>query len=336
MRRVIALTLFGVIIAACGESASVESAKTGAGSTTSSSAEAEDDDRASGSPNFSNGCENVAVEPGARYLSLEHGGWDRDYLMTVPDTASRDSKAYPLLIAMHGYGGNGAGMRSMLQETSGFEDSYVVLYPDGAGDKYSPRGWNSGHPKCCGPALENNVDDVGFIRHLVNMVATEACIDLDRVYATGFSNGGDMAERLACDASDVVAAVTSVAGRFDYHASACPGNWPVPTVLYRNKLDRVVPYESDMLSSVALRTVPALEGFERIANNHQCKATLITEEVTEDTSCRRFADCAAGFEITMCTTSDAGHCWPGIGGCSGGGEGEFLASDHMLEFFSRH
>ena len=343
--RVAALALFVVTVAGCSERESGNPARSGAQSANSGSTKSADTQRlgdveaaisSSGSPNYSGACEGISATAGVHYLSLGHDGWERTYVMTVPDSASGDSPAHPLLIAMHGYGGSGAGMRSMIQQSSGFEDSYVVLYPDGAGDDNGPRGWNSGHPKCCGPALDNNVDDVGFLRDLVNTAAQDACVDLNRVYATGFSNGGDMAQRLACDASDLVAAVTSVAGRFDYHSNACPGDWPVPAVLYRGQLDRTVPYEGDILSLVALKTIPAIEGFERIARNHRCLASPVSAKLTEDTSCRRFDDCVAGFELTLCTTADAGHCWPGIGNCSQGGSQVFSASDHMQEFFAKH
>ena len=148
-----------------------------------------------------------------------------------------------------------------------------------------------------------------------------------------------MAQRLACDASDVVAAVTSVAGRFDYHSSACPGERPVPAVLYRGQLDRTVPYENSLLSLAALNTIPAIEGFEKIAANHECVGNSSNTLALGDTECRQIYDCAAGFEITLCTSAGAGHCWPGINNClrtRQAGAAKFSASDHMQEFFARH
>lgn len=290
-------------------------------------------------PRRSGGCGTQDLAPGVHRLSMEHGGWDRNFTIAVPDSATSRSLAYPLLIAMHGFGGSGAGMRQAIGLHSGFEGEHVVLYPDGAASTNSLRGWNSGHPDCCGTALDNNVDDVAFLRALVDSVAQVTCIDLNRVYATGFSNGGDMAQRLACDASDVVAAVTSVAGRFDYHASACPGDRPVPAALYRGHLDRTVPYKANLLSPLALKTIPAIEGFEQIARNHKCRGTSAKTLSTEDTDCIRFDDCDDGFEITLCTGAGAGHCWPGLGSCSRTRQGdaeEFSASNHMRDFFSRH
>jgi len=290
-------------------------------------------------PKKSDGCGTAIAAPGAHNLVMEHGGWERNSVMVVPESATRQSLAHPLLIVMHGFGGSGAGMRNGIGRNSGIEDGRVVLYPDGAGSTGNMRGWNSGHPKCCGTALHNNVDDVAFLRELVNVVAQKTCIDLNRVYATGFSNGGDMAQRLACDASDVVAAVASVAGRFDYHSSACNGERPVPTVLFRGARDRTVPYKSSLLGLAAIKTIPAMEGFEQIARNHECRGKPYNTLSAGGTDCLRFSNCQPGYEITLCTSADAGHCWPGINNCprtrEGGGE-VFSASEYMQEFFVRH
>src|SRR5436309_378803 len=81
----------------------------------------------------------------------------------------------------------------------------IVAYPEGVG-----LSWNAG--SCCGRAKAERIDDVRYARDLVRELATELCIDRNRVYATGMSNGAIFSYRLACDASDVFAAVAPVAG----------------------------------------------------------------------------------------------------------------------------
>jgi polyhydroxybutyrate depolymerase len=344
MRNIAAILVPTLILAAagCTEPKSTAASKrvsenTALGSAKSSATRRKG--KALSAPKYSDGCETPALAPGVRYLSLEYGGWRRSYVMTVPDSASEQSPAHPMLIAMHGFGGNGRGMRDMIGHDHGLEDERVVVYPDGAGRTNSVRGWNSGHPRCCGTALDDDVDDVAFLRALVQAVAQETCIDLNRVYATGFSNGGDMAQRLACDASDVVAAVTSVAGRFGYHSRVCPGERPVPAVLYRGLRDGTVPYEGELMGLGALKTIPATEGFDNIARNHGCTVIPVNTLSVDDTDCLRIDDCDGGFEITLCTSAGAGHCWPGLSYCPqtrNGNAEAFSASDHMQSFFARH
>src|SRR5207302_2556094 len=81
----------------------------------------------------------------------------------------------------------------------------VVVYPQGVGNS-----WNAG--TCCGRAMDEHVDDVRYLRDLVREIESELCIDRARIYATGMSNGAIMSYRLACEASDIFAAIAPVDG----------------------------------------------------------------------------------------------------------------------------
>jgi len=80
-------------------------------------------------------------------------------------------------------------------------EGFIVIWPNGIQNS-----WNVGD-RCCGPAHDQNVDDVGFTRAILDAIQAEACVDARRIYATGCSNGGGMAYDLACRAADVIAAV---------------------------------------------------------------------------------------------------------------------------------
>ncbi|WP_437588358.1 prolyl oligopeptidase family serine peptidase [Sorangium sp. So ce1000] len=78
-----------------------------------------------------------------------------------------------------------------------------MVWPDGVGSS-----WNLGH--CCETALNEKVDDVAFVRAMVEQLESDTCIDPKRVYATGCSNGGGMTYKVACEAADVIAAAAPV------------------------------------------------------------------------------------------------------------------------------
>jgi polyhydroxybutyrate depolymerase len=134
-------------------------------------------------------------------------GRDRTYRLYVP--ASVPPKPVPLLVALHG--GYGSGAR--FEVASGFSElaeanGCLVAYPDGIG--IGPRAarmrtWNGG--RCCGPAVREGVDDVGFVAALIDEVAAELPVDPARTFAAGHSNGGILAYRLACELSDRIAAI---------------------------------------------------------------------------------------------------------------------------------
>jgi len=84
-------------------------------------------------------------------------------------------------------------------------EGFVAVYPNGTGRGTRALTWNAGG--CCAYAERNNIDDVGFTKALLDDLTSRVHIDRTRVYATGISNGGMMAFRLAVEASDRIAAI---------------------------------------------------------------------------------------------------------------------------------
>jgi polyhydroxybutyrate depolymerase len=126
-------------------------------------------------------------EPGDATRSLVYAGIERTYVLHIP--AGYDAtRPTPLVLAFHGIGLNAEEMIriSGLNEQADIS-GFIVAYPNGTGENKS---WNGGH--CCGEAAKNNVDDVGFVRALIDELAALINIDPSRVYATGFSNGAIM------------------------------------------------------------------------------------------------------------------------------------------------
>ncbi|MBX7081979.1 MAG: hypothetical protein K1X88_22425, partial [Nannocystaceae bacterium] len=128
-------------------------------------------------------------------LMIEHDGIMRRYNLYVP--AGLDgSVAAPLVINLHGYTSNAAQQQLFSQfDPVADANGLVVAYPEG-----TDASWNAG--TCCGTAVTNDVDDVGFVLAVIADVKARTCIDPKRVYATGMSNGGFMSHRLACEAAD--------------------------------------------------------------------------------------------------------------------------------------
>lgn len=124
----------------------------------------------------------------------------------------------PLVIVLHGYGGNGAGQYGYFG-MSRWAGEAIVVVPDGTPDHKGMRFWNASDA-CCdfdgrGP------DDVAYLEAIVDEVARAHPVDARRVYAVGHSNGGFMALRWACDRPRRLAAVVSLAGAAPADASRC-------------------------------------------------------------------------------------------------------------------
>lgn len=150
--------------------------------------------------------------PGESRATLEVDGRDRGWRVYVPRSLAQIGDV-PLVIGLHGGLGSGSQFAAGAYFDSQAErGAFVAVYPDGIarGRVLDLRTWNAGG--CCGTAMNAGVDDVAFISAMIDHLASELPIDRDRVYATGHSNGGMMAQRLACDRADLIAAIAVYSG----------------------------------------------------------------------------------------------------------------------------
>ena len=171
--------------------------------------------------------------------TLEHDGETREYFLYTPTTENTES-AMPLLFNFHGFGGTAesqldwSDFRS-LADTHGF----LLIYPQGTELDGSTH-WNSGLP---GPDNKSTADDFGFIEAVIDEISANHNVDANRIYATGYSNGGFMSYSLACYRSDVFAAIAPVSGTMlnDFEGDCAPTR-PVSVLSVNGTDDGVVPY----------------------------------------------------------------------------------------------
>ncbi|WP_198153721.1 extracellular catalytic domain type 1 short-chain-length polyhydroxyalkanoate depolymerase [Catenuloplanes japonicus] len=237
--------------------------------------------------------------PAATSTTTEHTIGDRTYRLYRP--ASLPDGPAPLVVMLHG----GAGSGRQAQETYGWDsladrEGVIVAYPDGLN-----RAWHvSDH--CCGPPARDGVDDVAFITALV---ADVPGVDSSRVFATGISNGGMLAYRLACDTHGVFAAIGPVAGT---QVGDCPAPDPISVLHIHGDADRSVPYDGgrSKRDSEWVRIegppIPALHARWQAVDACAAPSVAVTGVVT-----RSRAACASGRRVEMITVAGAGHQWPG-------------------------
>ena len=167
---------------------------------------------------------------------IQHDGVNREYILLVPNSYDGVS-AVPMLFNFHGFGGSAsefmtdADMRSLAES-----DTFILVYPQGSClDGLSH--WNA----CpLGGDNKSETDDFGFVEAMINEIAAQYNIDIERIYAAGYSNGGMMAYGLANYKSDLIAAVASVSGVM----LDCTGSTshPMPVIHLHGTDDGVLPY----------------------------------------------------------------------------------------------
>ena len=161
-------------------------------------------------------------------VTLEFQGEQRRALLKVPRKLI--GQKLPLVVLLHGGGGNAERVRYETKfDQFAEEKGIAVLYPQGTG-KSSSFTWNAGN--CCGDAVTNSVDDIGFIKNLLLETYSRTKIRKDQIFALGFSNGGMMSYKLGAELSDIFTAVGSVGGKQDPSLlNAVPAQFPVPGII---------------------------------------------------------------------------------------------------------
>jgi len=242
---------------------------------------------------------------------VETDDGDRDYRIHVP--ASVGDEPVPLLVALHGGGGSAsqfAGENGL--EALADEEGFVVVHPEGISQRVERlHTWNAGN--CCGAATEQDVDDVAFIRAVVDEVAAAHPIDPDRVFAIGHSNGGMMAYRLACEAADVFAAVGLQAGALG--VDTCEPAAPVSLIHVHGTADTNVPLEGGVGSGVAgVAFRPTLESLDAVGSPQGCDDVPV-EAVDADNPALSTStwSCPDGVEVRLTLVADEAHGWFGGG-----------------------
>ena len=273
--------------------------------------------------------------------TLIHDGIERSYVVRVPSRLAPQGGRVPLVLVLHGGGGNADNAESMTGFTAKAEkEGFIVVYPEGSG-RFRKRHltWNAGH--CCGIAMERRVDDVGFIRALIDKLLVEYPVDPKRIYATGMSNGGMMTHRLGIELSDRLAAIAPVVATLFGDESRPPH--PVSALMINGLLDKSVPSEGGPpgghFTSAwdGTPTQPALEQAAFWAKADGCSGdpTRIDQ--------RRYAltqyHCPAGRAVELYLLKDNGHAWPG--GQKGSRLGDepstaLNATDLIWAFFKAH
>jgi len=175
-----------------------------------------------------------------RAATIRIGNLDRSYLFYVPTTLT----AHPaLLFALHGARMTGRRMRVLTAyEFDALADAhnFIVVYPDGF-EKY----WNDCRRHGAYAAKTHSVDDVAFIHALIDHFRVEFAIDATRVFVMGFSNGGQMAYRLALELPGEIAAVVAVAANLPISedCECTPSQRSIAVMIVDGTADPINPYE---------------------------------------------------------------------------------------------
>ncbi len=286
-----------------------------------------------------------------------HDGLERSYRLHLPPDYSTERPAQ-LVLSIHGYTGSArfselewTGMSEHADRTS-----TIVVYPQstsfavtgnaasgGASPSFEVTSWNDlacsaspgpegptcaedadpypCPPECgsCGPCNWCSChDDVGAIRALLDALEDRLCIDTDRVFVVGFSNGGMFTQRLGCALAERLTAVAPLAGTLARGFSCSPEGEPVSLLLLSGTADRTVPLDGSRSSDGYFYT-PNEDVASQWASSQQCDpdATPVSTswDGVGDLECVEHTNCANGSRVMNCSWNGR-HDWPRVGDLS--------------------
>ena len=234
------------------------------------------------------------------------------------------TERYPVIVVLHGYQANGEieslylGLNRRVDESQ-----YILVMPDGTPNANGVRFWNA-TPACCAKSAQvddnagvdySQIDDVTYIRDLIEEATATYSIDTSRISLFGHSNGGFMALRMACESSDIIASVISLAGSTFEEATSCtPATHPVNILALHGDADETVLYEGGTFEGSSYPS--ATETVSRFAQLAGCNSgnSIASENLDIDgsiagaeTTVRSYTDCSEGVDVELWSIVGGAH-----------------------------
>ena len=291
--------------------------------------------------------------PATKLTAGEHtrtvvvGDLQRRYRVHVPKKYDAANPT-PVVIVFHGGGGNPESMvRLSGMNAKSDEAGFIVVYPYGTGklEDYLLT-FNGGG--CCGYAMQNKIDDVGFTRALLDDLAKVANVDTNRVFATGLSNGGIMSHYVGSELSDRIAAIAPVGGPL--MMEACHPNRAVSVMHFHGTGDEFAPFKGGFGKGALGRA--GVTEFRSVEHTIQswvkangCKpepeVVAMPDKADDGMKCtsKTWSGGKDGSEVVLIEIENGGHTWPGnepTVAMLGKSTKDISANDLMWEFFQKH
>ena len=248
---------------------------------------------------------NVSYAQGYISETIQYDGLTREYSIYVP--ASYDGTTnFPLLFNLHGGGGNidfhiGISDMSLIADTANF----IVVYPQARPDPSDGNSFN------WISKVPGTFDDIPFFSSLIDTIASNYQIDVNRIYACGYSLGGDMSFELACKLSSKIAAIAPVARTMQANPNSfCTPVHPTGVLTILGTDDITSPYNGIIYQGVEYYlSAAATQSYWATQNNCDLTASLnIVSPSVEQYSWSTASGCTYVEEIKVI---GGGHDWPG-------------------------
>lgn len=220
----------------------------------------------------------------------------RGCLITTPRRTGND-QPYPLLIMLHGLNESARLHKYRCAVPKTIQDKFIIAYPNGSG--FLRHNWNDFDTES------------SFIIRLIDTLCGRYTVDAEKVYLSGFSQGGRLAYRTALRHADRITAIALVCSKIcrKFISDSCSISRPVPLLAINSISDPACPYDSCTYKGEWFNSVE--EGVYKWAMKTGCIDITETDLGTARTRQTRWKDHTGKTKVTLITLNDGGHAWPG-------------------------
>lgn len=279
--------------------------------------------------------------------SIIHQSYQRKFMVHFPPNFEMTTQR-ALVLNLHGGSGNMVNAQgfSMLNPVSD-QNNFIVAWPQGYGIAPPGFSWADGRNTSADQA---GIDDVGFIDKLIDTLINRYNVDTNRIYICGFSNGGFMVQRIACQLPDRFAAMASLGSSMDtvLHQNCNPTK-QVPMAFFNGTTDPAMPYGGGpMQNPQVIPVVPVDTTVQFWVKHNNCQTAnplySLPDTFTSDNSTAElytFTNCDCNADVTFYKLINGGHTWPGVYVASqasvlGNTNRDINASVELWNFFNAH
>ena len=237
--------------------------------------------------------------------TIQHDGLTREYSLYVPPSYDGTTN-FPLLFNLHGGGGTNTAWQAAsdmrpIADTADF----ILVYPQARPDPSDGNSFN------WIPKTPGTFDDVPFFSSMIDAIASNYQIDQNRIYACGYSLGGDMTFELGCKLNNRIAAIAPVARTMQANPSSfCSPVHPTGVLTILGTDDLVSPYNGIVFAGIEYY-ISAAATHSYWATQNNCNPTATMSTVSPSVERYTWSTPSGCDYVEELKVLGGGHDWPG-------------------------
>ncbi|MFI5391323.1 MAG: alpha/beta hydrolase family esterase [Bacteriovoracales bacterium] len=210
-------------------------------------------------------------------------------------------KDLPLVISLHGVMSNPKIQEKIFPAKNLIDKKgFILITPFGKRNYVGLRFWNASE-QCC-DFFKQNPDDISYLRELIIKALKKFSIDPKKVFLVGHSNGGILAYRFACEASDLISGIVSIAGPNVFEEINCNPSKPISILHIHGKNDRIIKYDGNLKRGFP-SALDSILPWSKINNCQGMKEFNYTQNISK----LRFIECDKDKSVELWTLNNRNH-----------------------------